>query len=86
MNEFSRLPAVDRLLAEPVLQALINEHGRRIVTDAVRAELAATREALRAGAASPSTDDVIVAVQRRIFAQAHPRLQPVFNLTGTVLH
>ncbi len=86
MNELSKLPSVDRLLSEAALQSLVAEHGHRVVSDAVRAELAAVREAVMAGAALPATGAITTAIALRVARHMRPRLQPVFNLTGTVLH
>lgn len=86
MNELSKLPAVDRLLSEAALRSLVAEHGHRVVTDAVRAELTFVREAVKSGAALPETAALIAAIEARVAAHMRPRLQPVFNLTGTVLH
>ena len=86
MNELKNLPSVDRLLSEAALHSLVAEHGRTVVTDAVRAELTFVREAVKTGAALPANDAIVAAVSRRVAAHMRPRLQPVFNLTGTVLH
>ncbi|MBV6411051.1 MAG: L-seryl-tRNA(Sec) selenium transferase [Rhodocyclaceae bacterium] len=86
MNELSKLPSVDRLLSEAALQSLVAEHGRTVVTDAVRAELTFARESVKGGAALPANDAIVAAVTGRVAAHMRPRLQPVFNLTGTVLH
>ena len=80
------LPAVDRLLAEPALVPHTAAHGRRAVTDAIRAELAATRDAARSGAPLPDVAALLAAIGRRIEAACAHRLRQVFNLTGTVLH
>ncbi len=86
MNELKNLPSVDRLLSEAALKSLVSLHGHRVASDAVRAELAAVREAVKAGAALPATATITTAVERRVECHMRPRLQPVFNLTGTVLH
>jgi L-seryl-tRNA(Ser) seleniumtransferase len=86
MNRLAQLPAVDRLLAEPAVACLIESHGRAIVTGAVRAELAAAREAAKAGGALPEPAALIAGVAARVAVQVRPRLRRVFNLTGTVLH
>ncbi|GJQ55310.1 MAG: L-seryl-tRNA(Sec) selenium transferase [Rhodocyclaceae bacterium] len=86
MNELKNLPSVDRLLSEAALQSLVAEHGRGVVTDAARAELTLVREAVKGGAALPATGSITTAVEQRVAAHMRPRLQPVFNLTGTVLH
>ena len=85
-TNLAALPAVDRLLAEPALTTHTARHGRRVVTDAVRAELAATREAARNGAPLPELPALLAAIERRIDVACTPKLRPVFNLTGTVLH
>jgi len=81
------LPSVDRLLALPVVAALIATHGRAPVTTALRAELAALRRVLAAGGTAPAGEDAIAARAAAALARAAvPSLRPVFNLTGTVLH
>ena len=80
------LPSVDRLLAEPALVEQAQAHGRHVVTDAIRTELASVREAIRAGAALPDAGALRDGVLHRIEAASLPRLRRVFNLTGTVLH
>ena len=52
MNPNQRLPAVDRVLQQ--LPALIETHGRQLVTGCVRAELAAARDAAEAGSRAKS--------------------------------
>jgi len=85
-----RLPAVDRVLAWPALAELAALHGRVLVRDAARAELAACRAAHRAGhhtgAALPAQAQLQTAISARVVAQLQPRLRPLFNLSGTVLH
>lgn len=84
-----RLPSVDKLLQNPVLQGLQTEYGRTSVTDAVRQVLEDLRPQLRDGSLQVEqvTDDALVsAVQNRLAERFAPRLRSVFNLTGTVLH
>ena len=90
----AQLPAVDRVLAWPGLAAALEAHGRSLVLEAVRAELAVQR--LRLAEAGEGVDagrddaglqaDIHNSVLSRIQALAQPQLRPVFNLTGTVLH
>lgn len=79
-----RLPAVDRVLGK--LADLVETHGRQPVTAAVRAELAAAREGLRHGLPLADEATLLAAVRQRVATLVRPRLRPVFNLTGTVLH
>lgn len=84
------VPSVDRILGLPGIEAAIAEFGRNLVLQAVRDELAELRAALStdgATALSRADDDVIVEnVGAQLAALTAPRLRPVFNLTGTVLH
>jgi L-seryl-tRNA(Ser) seleniumtransferase len=83
---FSALPSVDRLLNEPVLAASVAAHGPVLVKRAVNDELAAQREALRAGGTAALSAALVNAIERRLADLAAPRLTPVINLTGTVIH
>jgi L-seryl-tRNA(Ser) seleniumtransferase len=76
------LPAVDRVLRSADAAALIERHGRVLVTDAVRAALAERRGA----AASASVDDILAASGVALARLMRPSQRRVFNLTGTVLH
>ncbi|MFO1345811.1 MAG: L-seryl-tRNA(Sec) selenium transferase [Rhodocyclaceae bacterium] len=85
-DKLSQLPSVDRLLAQPALANAIARHGRQPVTDCARAELAAARELIRSGHATPEADALATCIVARVEKLAQPNLRPVFNLTGTVLH
>ncbi|AOW14591.1 L-seryl-tRNA(Sec) selenium transferase [Hydrogenophaga crassostreae] len=77
-----RLPAVDRVLGWPAISALIESHGRSLVLQAARDELAFLRERAEGG-----TDEGIAhGIHERVDALVVPTLRKVFNLTGTVLH
>ncbi|KAF0163792.1 MAG: L-seryl-tRNA(Ser) seleniumtransferase [Rhodocyclaceae bacterium] len=86
MNPLSQLPSVDRLLSSPALASLLDAHGRAVVTGMVRDVLAATRAALKEGGALPDESTLLAKVGAGVTAKMRPKLRPVFNLTGTVLH
>jgi len=90
MNPLSQLPSVDRLLSTATLASLVDAHGRAVVTGIVRDVLAETRTAVIAGAPLPDETALIAAlineVGSGVTAKMQPKLRPVFNLTGTVLH
>ena len=86
MNVLSRLPSVDRVLSHPAVIALIDIHGRTSLTRVVRDVVAATREAVKAGNPLPDEPTLLAKVGAGMTALATPKLRPVFNLTGTVLH
>jgi L-seryl-tRNA(Ser) seleniumtransferase len=86
MNPLSQLPSVDRLLSTTALASQANLHGRAVVTNMVREVLAESRNAVKNGAALPDDPSLIARVKAAVTAKMRPRLRPVFNLTGTVLH
>ncbi len=86
----ARVPAVERVLSSADAQALIGEHGRTQVVDAIRAAADALRRELLAGASYDPAfrfeGKLIGDAARALDARARPHLRAVFNLTGTVLH
>lgn len=86
MTTLSQLPSVDRLLSSPAFACLIEAHGRRLVTGVVRAVLAEMRAAAQTGAPLPDGAALTEKIAAAVAAKAQPKLRPVFNLTGTVLH
>jgi len=86
MHPLSSLPSVDRLLAHPALAALIDAHGRTLVTRWIRTSLDTARRDARDGQPVPDAAGLVATVASTATASAMPRLRPVYNLTGTVLH
>jgi len=83
------LPSVDRLLRLPRASALVAEHGHTLVAGEARALLDGLRADALAGrlASSAIADPALqAALDERIEARLAPRLKPVINLTGTVIH
>ena len=87
------LPSLDRLLRLPALSELIESHGRSRVTQLLRVHLQALRE--RIGAAQLSVEALqqaidgpalVAALNAALAGDARLDLQPMYNLTGTVLH
>ena len=85
-----RLPSVDQLAGHAHCLALSERFGRGAVVDAIRAELAERRTALRAGLAPSAVGADAAALMAGVTARVEklfaPTLKPLFNLTGTVLH
>jgi len=86
MNSFRELPSVSRLLSDTSIMALVETHGHPVVAGLVRSVVAEAREAARAGAPIPETEDLVTRIIAGSDALTLPRLRAVFNLTGTVLH
>jgi len=85
-NPLARLPSVDRLLIDPGVQPLIETWGRELVADCTREALADARDSVRTGVEPPGRDALIARIAVLATKAMRPRLRPVFNLTGTVLH
>ena len=77
-----RLPAVDALLAEPDVAALVTAHPRGLVVRAVRD----TIEHARANGGAAPPEGWGAAVRAQVQRLAAPSLLPVINATGVVLH
>lgn len=76
---------MDRLLAGVGMTALVREHGRPLVLEAVRSVLDEARATVVAGG-DLDRPELEATVTDRVRTIAAPSLVPVFNLTGTVLH
>ena len=82
-----RPPSIDRVLNWAAVSPLIAEYGREPVLAGVRSILDSTRQAARNGDLVDYTEPALTARLAAHLAQRNaPRLQRVFNLTGTVLH
>ncbi len=81
------LPALDALLIDAAAQALIEQHSRALVVAALRAELAAARQAILAGQAVDSAPPaIILRAAAALLQQQQPSLRPVINATGVIIH
>jgi L-seryl-tRNA(Ser) seleniumtransferase len=83
MSERPRdLPSVDAVLRTALAATLLERFGRQATVAAVRAAVAAAR----AGHTALDAETAAAAALATLDTAAAPRLRPVFNLTGTVLH
>ncbi|MFB5858088.1 L-seryl-tRNA(Sec) selenium transferase [Stenotrophomonas maltophilia] len=87
------LPSLDRVLRLPALAPLIEGHGRSRITQLLRSHLQVLRERISAGQLSTAQlqeaiegPALAATVEAALAADARLDLQPMFNLTGTVLH
>jgi L-seryl-tRNA(Ser) seleniumtransferase len=77
------LPSVDAVLGSHALAAALAAHPRPRVVEAVRAALAAARKRFQEGTERPfDVADVLGALS----SLSRPKLRPVLNATGVVLH
>jgi L-seryl-tRNA(Ser) seleniumtransferase len=85
-NPYRHLPSLDALLARAEVLSLIHEFGREPVRDEARDLLDAIRADIRAGAAPPDPDAIVVRLQDQARAHLAPSLIPVINATGVIVH
>jgi L-seryl-tRNA(Ser) seleniumtransferase len=88
MNPATRrdLPSVDRLLLAEPLQRLLEREPRALVVDAARQALDEARAGLGNGGWPHRVDELPRLVEERVRLALAPRLRPVINATGVVIH
>jgi L-seryl-tRNA(Ser) seleniumtransferase len=88
-NPFRNLPAVNDVLACPGIQELAGHHGHEQIVALVRDELGELRRRLAQGENIDGQADaagVAARVAQRLGQVFRPKLVPVINATGIVLH
>ncbi|QTD46398.1 L-seryl-tRNA(Sec) selenium transferase [Ottowia testudinis] len=84
-----QLPALDRLLRLPGVAALVTQHGHTVVADTARTLLSELRSAAvghQLAQSAIESEALTAALHTRVQARLAPRMRPVLNLTGTVIH
>jgi L-seryl-tRNA(Ser) seleniumtransferase len=76
------LPSVDRLLRDPLLEAL----PRDLALQAARDVLDEARRAARNGGWTFRLEDLPRLVEQRVREASRPRLRPVLNASGVIIH
>ncbi len=86
-RNLAALPAVYEILAHPRLAALAAKIDHALLVAEIQGRLAQHRKALRTdGGVVPDTDTVAEEVAKSVEDWFEPRLKPVINLSGTLLH
>jgi len=88
-NPLRNLPSVTQVLDAPAVVALRAEYVHDRTVEAVRATLANLRESVRAAGMADGECDVNTVAERvaaHLRESARPKLRPVINATGIVLH
>ncbi len=81
-----QLPSVDRLLNTPAANEWRVLYGHTETVTALRQILAQARAQLSPTSPAPDFDTLLHLTDQHLKSRATPKLRPVFNLTGTVLH
>ena len=86
-GELRALPSVERLLQTEPLRSAAEGGARGLATDVVRGLLERCREEIRAGnGAAPAPAELAARATAVLRALMRPRLVPVINATGVVIH
>jgi L-seryl-tRNA(Ser) seleniumtransferase len=88
-NPFRDLPSVHEVLDLPGVRALAREHSHEAIVEAVRQELTDLRALVKQGASLDGRAEPITIAERvaeRLGRDVRPKLRPVINATGIVLH
>ena len=83
------LPSIDKLLRTEAVRGLLVAHGHTLVAGEARGLLDGLRIQVLAGGVERSQvqiDTLAAALAARVDTRLAPRLRPVLNLTGTVIH
>lgn len=84
---YSQLPAIDRLLRDASFSALLSNFGHTQVVNTLREMLEAAREHVSLQETLPPwNNNWAEQAKAKLESNQRSALQPVFNLTGTVLH
>jgi L-seryl-tRNA(Ser) seleniumtransferase len=84
---YSQLPAIDRLLRDPNIEPLVAKHGQTLISDLLRQMQTQARETIKVSQQLPDWNaNWSLELTARLDQQQRSALQPVFNLSGTVLH
>ena len=73
-------------MSDERVRRLVESGSRDAVVDLVRAEIAASREAVKGGGSPPVLDDLVAAIEDRAASEWRSRPVPVINATGVILH
>jgi L-seryl-tRNA(Ser) seleniumtransferase len=85
-KDFSRLPAVDKLLSDERIAKLAAEYPHDLLVKAVRRALDRARRDIAAGKSAPSPNDTVAMVASHIQSLETPGLRPVINASGVIIH
>ena len=83
---FSRLPSVDKLLAQPQAVTLVAAYGHALTVDGLRAALDDARQVIRSGGDALEADALVELAGGRLCEWTTPRPHPVINATGVIIH
>jgi len=85
-SEFRHLPSVDRLLDEERIERLKEDYSYARLVELIRRHLQHLRSSIAAGNPCPSVAEIVESICHQVYALKTPRLRPIINATGVILH
>ncbi len=85
-SEFRRLPSVDKVISEERIKQLEETYPHELLVSLVRQHLERERLSIAAGNPCPSIDEMVESICTQLRELENPRLRPVINATGVILH
>ena len=85
-SEFRRLPSVDRVISEERIKQLEGTYPHELLVNLVRQHLERYRLAVTAGNPCPAIDEIVESIYIHLRELEQPRLRPVINASGVILH
>lgn len=86
MGELSQIPSVEKILQSKAFKELSDDYGRSLVLSATREALQEVRRQFRTTRKIPDKNTYPFLVKKIIERWLSPRLTPVINATGVILH
>lgn len=86
LSEYRRLPSVDRLLQMAEVGDLVAAYGAPLVTETLRELVATARGQIARGERAPSPESWARLLEDRLVHLVAPRLRPIINATGVIIH
>jgi L-seryl-tRNA(Ser) seleniumtransferase len=84
--ELRKLPSIDKLLQAEISRSLVQAYSHDLAVEALRQALDAARQAIFAGEAALSQDELVSQAARILKERLRPTLHPVINATGVIIH
>jgi L-seryl-tRNA(Ser) seleniumtransferase len=88
-NPFRDLPSVNDVLGTPAIQALAGTHSHNAIVNVIRREIDALRQRLASGERVDGQGEAAILAARVascLSREFSPKLRPIINATGIVLH
>jgi len=85
-TELRKIPAVDVLMKNQTIKALLERYPRNLVIHIIQILLENVRTEILNGEPAPETELIVGNIESKVVAFARKSLRPVINATGVIVH